>query len=100
MIKCMKTDKRGEIKWQRTYALLKVHVPNGDLREQIEEILFTQCRTFLKEQQKTEIVSVDLLSKLYVANALALINWTLEHGMDDQAIHFASVLQNHVFKML
>ena len=81
-------------------VLLKVHVPNGDLRAQIEEILFTQCRTFLQEQQNTTIVSVDLLAKLYVANVFALINWILEHGVDDQTIHFANEFQSYILKIL
>ncbi|MCB2342859.1 TetR/AcrR family transcriptional regulator [Clostridium estertheticum] len=81
-------------------VLLKVHIPNGDLRAQIEKIFFTQCRTFLQEQQKTTIVSVDLIAKLYVANVFEMINWILEHGVDDQTIKFANELQNCFFKML
>lgn len=80
--------------------LLKIHVPNGDLRAQIEEILFTKCRIFLLEQQTTTTVSVDLLAKLYVANVFTIINWILEHGVDDQTINFANDLQNDIFKML
>ena len=81
-------------------VLLKVHIPKGDLRAKIEEIFFTQCRAFLQEQQKSTIVSADLLAQLYVANVFVLINWILEHGVDDQTINFANELQNYIFKML
>ncbi|MBU3178607.1 hypothetical protein KPL47_20025 [Clostridium estertheticum] len=60
-------------------VLLKVHIPNGDLRAKIEEILFSQSHAFLQEQQKMTIVSTKLLARLYVANVFALINWILEH---------------------
>ncbi|MBU3171719.1 TetR/AcrR family transcriptional regulator [Clostridium estertheticum] len=80
-------------------VLLKVHTPNGDLRAKIEEILFSQCHNFLQEQQKMTIVSKELLARLYVANVFALINWILEHGVDDQTIHFANEVQNYIFKI-
>ncbi|MCB2307366.1 hypothetical protein LGL08_09690 [Clostridium estertheticum] len=80
-------------------VLLKVHIPNGDLRAKIEEILFSQCHAFLQQQQKMTIVSTELLARLYVANVFALINWILEHGVDDRTIHFANDVQNYIFKI-
>jgi AcrR family transcriptional regulator len=78
-------------------TLLKVHVPRGDLREEIEKILFSQCRLYLQEHKKITDVSLDLLANLYVANVFVIMTWTLEKGIDEKAIRFADKMQHYFF---
>ena len=81
-------------------VLLKVHVPNADLREKIEEILYQQCYNFFKNKQMKTNIPISLIAKLYMSNVLTLINWILEHGVDDQAIQYADKLQSYIFDLL
>lgn len=80
--------------------LLKVHITNGDLRAEIEKILFTQCHSFLEEKYESNIYSIELLTDIYVANAFVLMTWSLEHGVDKQAVILANNVQHYLFKQL
>ncbi|CAB1244170.1 TetR/AcrR family transcriptional regulator [Clostridium sp. MT-14] len=81
-------------------TLLKVHVPRGDLREEIEKILFSQCRLYLQQHKKSTDVSLDLLANLYVANVFVLMTWILENGMDKKAINLLNRLQYYFFTQM
>lgn len=82
-------------------VLLNVHIPNGDLSKEIENILFKQCQFFIQDKNKSTIIPTDLIAKLYAANVFVLINWVLERGeTDEQSLHMVNELQNTIFKIV
>ncbi len=96
-----KTAAQTYLQYQKPLnILLKVHIPNGDLREKIEEILYRQCYNFLENKQMKTNIPISLIARLYMSNVLTLINWILEYGVDDQAIEYADKLQAYIFSQL
>ncbi|MFB6364122.1 TetR/AcrR family transcriptional regulator [Paenibacillus elgii] len=78
-------------------ALLNVHVSAADLRVEFEAILYNACRAFLEKETTELAVSIDYLAKLYAANAMALLQWTLQNGKDASAIALADSMQRVIF---
>lgn len=42
----------------------------------------------------------ELIAKLYVANVITIIDWTLEKGIDEKIIESLSRLQSTVFHLI
>ncbi|MDC0761026.1 MULTISPECIES: TetR/AcrR family transcriptional regulator [Brevibacillus] len=79
-------------------TLLNVHVPSADLSKEVELILYHACYSYLDKALSSPTVSVDYLAKLYVANAMVLLNWTLQNEKDMGAIQLASTMQQYIFE--
>ncbi|GEB32041.1 MULTISPECIES: TetR/AcrR family transcriptional regulator [Brevibacillus] len=79
-------------------TLLNVHVPSADLSKEVELILYNACYAYLDKALSSPTVSVDYLAKLYVANAMVLLNWTLQNEKDMGAIQLASTMQQYIFE--
>ncbi|WP_369993863.1 hypothetical protein [Paenibacillus sp. RC84] len=75
-------------------TLLNVHVPLADLRAQFEGILYDACFSYL---DKEPAVPTDYLARLYAANAMVLIQWTLQNGKDAGTVDLAHQMQRHIF---
>lgn len=81
-------------------VLMKVHVPGSDFREKIENTLFSYCIQFLEATSKQYKMPNELIAKLYVANVITIIDWTLEKGIDEKIIESLSRLQSTVFHLI
>ncbi|WP_429845365.1 TetR/AcrR family transcriptional regulator [Brevibacillus sp. FIR094] len=79
-------------------TLLNVHAPSADLSKEVELILYNACYSYLDKALSSPTVSVDYLARLYVANAMVLLNWTLQNEKDMGAIQLASTLQQYIFE--
>lgn len=78
-------------------ALLNVHVSAADLRVEFGVILYNACRAYLGKESAELTVSIDYLAKLHAANAMALLQWTLQNGKDASAIALADNMQRFIF---
>ncbi|MGX4586612.1 TetR/AcrR family transcriptional regulator [Paenibacillus chitinolyticus] len=78
-------------------TLLNVHVPLADLRAQFEGILYDACFSYLKKEPVVPNVPTDYLARLYAANAMVLIQWTLQNGKDAGTVDLAHQMQQHIF---
>lgn len=81
-------------------VLMKVHVPGSDFREKIENTLFSYCIQFLEATSKQHKMPNKLMAKLYVANVITIIDWTLEQGIDEKIIESLSMLQSTFFHLI
>lgn len=78
-------------------TLLNVHVPSADLHVEFEKILYQTCLSFLGKELTAPAVSIEYLARLYAANAMVLLHWTLQHGKDEHAIDLAYQMQKFIF---
>lgn len=78
---------------RRLQILLEIHIPNGDLQKNMEDILSESCCDFLNRQQLKGEVPPPLIAKLYVANVFVFLKWVLEQGINGDTIRFANELQ-------
>lgn len=81
-------------------ALLKVHVPKGDLSQTLEHIFYAGCLSFLQKESLKSELPVELIAKLYVANVFILLNWVLENGTSEAVTHLANELQIQILKYI
>jgi len=81
-------------------TLLNVHVPSADLHVEFEKILYQTCLSFLEKEVTAPAVSMEYLARLYAANAMVLLHWTLQHGKDEHAIDLAYQMQRFIFDLI
>ncbi|WP_051775041.1 TetR/AcrR family transcriptional regulator [Paenibacillus tyrfis] len=78
-------------------TLLEVHLPNADLRKNMEDILYQSSLHYLSDTVKEPSVPLDYIASLYSANVITLISWTIKNGKNPDTIELADKLQSFVF---
>lgn len=78
-------------------VLMRTHVPGSDFRERLESMLFSYCTRFLEASSQQYRLPAELLAKLYVANVVTIIEWTLEHGIAEGTLKSLTQLQSLFF---
>lgn len=80
-------------------VLMKVHVPGLDLRARIEAALYSHCQRFLETTSEPYKMPKELLAKLYVANAVTIIDWALERGIGETERRALQELQEKILPL-
>ncbi len=81
-------------------TLLTVHEISGDLRKEFEQILFSTCLAFLKQQNSSISIALEYLAELYAANSMTSIQWVLKNGKDANIILLLDQMQEYIFNQL
>ncbi|WP_244491659.1 TetR/AcrR family transcriptional regulator, partial [Paenibacillus jamilae] len=81
-------------------TLLTVHEISADLRKEFEQILFSTCLAFLKQQNSSISIALEYLAELYAANSMTSIQWILKNGKDANIILLLDQMQEYIFNQL
>ncbi|MCM3747211.1 TetR family transcriptional regulator C-terminal domain-containing protein [Paenibacillus pasadenensis] len=81
-------------------ALLDVHISSADFQVELESILYQTCLSFLEKESASQETSLDYLARMYAANSMVMIRWTLKNGKDKQAVNLVHQIQEFIFQDL
>ncbi|MCH6190873.1 TetR/AcrR family transcriptional regulator [Paenibacillus polymyxa] len=81
-------------------TLLTAHEVSADLRKEFEQILFSTCLAYLKQQNSSTSIALEYLAELYAANSMTSIQWVLKNGKDANIILLLDQMQEYIFNQL